>query len=316
MNRIDRLTGILLQLQSHRGLSSEAIARHWEVSLRTVFRDLAALSEAGVPIVHEDGVGYSLMRGYEVPPVMFSEDEAAALFLSGEVTEQIADESLRLSLRSALTKIRSVLPDERKQYLQRLKATLSVSLKPDSSEKGASCNLLAIQNAVLRRRCLSMCYKSNRSLECTDRLVEPLGTLFYANHWHMIAYCRLRSAFRDFRLDRILQYQVLDAGFEGHKDFSIHQFLKVELEECELVEVCLRIKRQAMDSFKAGLFGAPVEEIPEENDWVQLRLQIHCLDWFGQWLLGFGMGVEVMSPNELRSLMHRSALAISERYRK
>src|SRR4051812_45964721 len=101
MNRIDRLTGILLLLQSHRMITAQQIADHYEISVRTVYRDIAALGEAGVPIVAEAGHGYSLMRGYHVPPVMFTENEAAALFLSGEVTEQVADESLRDALRSA-----------------------------------------------------------------------------------------------------------------------------------------------------------------------------------------------------------------------
>ena len=94
MNRIDRLTGMILLLQGQRVITAEQIAAHFEISVRTVYRDLAALGEAGVPIVAEAGVGYSLMRGYHMPPVMFTEDEAAALFMSGEVTEQIADDSL------------------------------------------------------------------------------------------------------------------------------------------------------------------------------------------------------------------------------
>jgi len=111
MNRIDRLTAIILMLQSHRVVTAEQLAEYFEISVRTVYRDIAALGEAGVPIVAETGVGYSLMRGYNLPPVMFTQSEAAALFMSGQLAEQFGDESLQKSLSGALLKIQSALPE-------------------------------------------------------------------------------------------------------------------------------------------------------------------------------------------------------------
>jgi predicted DNA-binding transcriptional regulator YafY len=120
MNRIDRLTAMILMLQGHRVVTAEQLAEHFELSVRTVYRDISALGEAGVPIVAEAGVGYSLMRGYHMPPVMFTEEEAAALFTSGELCEQFGDESLKQSMKGALLKVRAALPDDRKDFLRRL----------------------------------------------------------------------------------------------------------------------------------------------------------------------------------------------------
>src|SRR5690606_12236066 len=160
----------------------------------TVYRDLSALSEAGVPIVAEAGVGYSLMRGYHMPPVMFTEDEAAALFMSGEVTEQVADGSLRQSLRAAMLKIRSVLPEERKEYVSRLAHVIGVWFRrPKGDEKRDS--LMPMQDAVVRRRCLAIRYNAANRGAVSQRVVEPLGLVFYARQWHLIAWCRMRNDF-------------------------------------------------------------------------------------------------------------------------
>jgi len=191
MNRIDRLTGTILLLQTHRGLSAEYIAAHWEISVRTVYRDLAALGEAGVPIVCEEGGNYRLMKSYHMPPVVFTEEEAAALFVSGAVTNQVADGSLKHSLRAALLKVRSVLSEERRNYLEGISQSLGVWLNPSGVPS-------PVQDAILRRRCLALRYDAGGRGMLTTRTVEPLGLLFYAGYWHLIAFCRLRAAFRIF----------------------------------------------------------------------------------------------------------------------
>lgn len=151
MNRIDRLTGMILLLQGQRVITAEQVAAHFEISVRTVYRDFSALGEAGVPIVAEAGVGYSLMRGYHMPPVMFTEDEAAALFMSAEVTEPVADESLRQSLRSALLKVRSVLPQEKRDYLRQLQGKVGIMTRPSGTDDRRE-SLMPVQGAVARRR--------------------------------------------------------------------------------------------------------------------------------------------------------------------
>ncbi|MCW0218492.1 MAG: HTH domain-containing protein, partial [Prosthecobacter sp.] len=179
MNRIDRLTGMILLLQSHRVITAEQIAEHYEMSVRTVYRDLAALGEAGVPIVAEAGVGYSLMRGYHIPPVMFTEHEAAALFMSGEVTEQVADDSLRGSLRSALLKVKAVLPKDRQDHLNRLKNSLGVWISSRRKEDEQR-SIMPLQQAVVQRRCVALEYNAGSRGEISKRIVEALGMMFYS----------------------------------------------------------------------------------------------------------------------------------------
>ncbi len=313
MNRIDRLTGMILLLQSQRVITAERIAAHFEISVRTVYRDLAALGEAGVPIVAEAGVGYSLMRGYYMPPVMFTENEAAALFMSAEVTEQVADDSLKQSLRSALLKVRSVLPEERKDYLNRLKESVGVWLRrPGGDEKRDS--LMPIQDAVVRRRCLAIRYNTANRGAITERVVEPLGLVFYTRQWHLIAWCRLRRDFRDFRLDRMTAWEALEECYEGHAGFSVKDFLRENIESDELTPVTVAVEREALDRFRAEMPCTPCSEQELPDGRVRMELLAFSVGWLAEWLMGFGMRVEAVAPEELRGAVRMAAQAVAARY--
>jgi predicted DNA-binding transcriptional regulator YafY len=311
MNRIDRLTGMILLLQSHRIITADRMAEHFEISVRTVYRDLSALGEAGVPIVAEAGVGYSLMRGYNIPPVMFSEQEAAALFMSGEVTEQVADDSLRMALRSALLKIRSVLPKERHEFLNRLRPTVGVWLGNMDGEKERPDCLLALQEAVVRRRCVSLSYQSGKQGETTSRLVEPLGLMYYAQHWHLIGFCRLRNDFRDFRLDRIRKWEVSGETFEGHEDFSVKEFCAEAIRRHELIATKVRFAPAALERAKREMRCSNAIACGVREGWTVMEMLVPCVDWQAGWVLSFGGEAEAVDPPILRDRVRALALKVA-----
>lgn len=315
MNRIDRLTGMILQLQAQKGVTAEEMAAHWEVSLRTVYRDLAALGEAGVPVACDPGAGYRLMKGYHVPPVMFTADEAAALFVSGEVTEQIAEESLRHALRSALLKIRSVLPEERQEDLARLKRSVGVWLHasphPAPPATGA---LLPLHDAVLRRHCVALHYDTAGRGQLTERVVEPLGVVFYGRQWHLIAYCRLRRDFRDFRLDRMAAWEVLDGTFAGHADFSVHKFLEDVIRSHELIPATVVAEKEVIGRIRSEMLSMPGREEALSDGRIRIGILCFSLEWLARWLLGFGGAVVAERPAALRREMRKAALAVAAQY--
>ena len=313
MNRIDRLTGMILQLQAQQGITAGEMAAHWEVSLRTVYRDLAALGEAGVPVACDPGAGYRLMKGYHVPPVMFTADEASALFVSGEVTEQIAEESLRRALRSALLKIRSVLPEERRQYLARLKQSVGVWLHATrpATVPSARC---ALHDAVLRRLCVALRYNTAGRGDLTRRVVEPLGVVFYGNQWHLIAYCRLRRDFRDFRLDRMAEWEVLAETFSGHGEFSVHKFLEDVIRCHELIPATVVAEKAVADRVRSGMLSTPGREEALPDGRIRIEILCFSLEWLARWLLGFGESVVAERPAALRREMREAALAVAAKY--
>src|SRR5437867_3213695 len=152
MNRIDRLMATVVLLQSRRVVRAEDIAAHFEISLRTVYRDIAALGEGGIPIMAEAGVGYSLVKGYHLPPVMFTTDEASALSTGGQLVEHLTDTSLRKQMESALLKIRSVLPRDRQDYLDRLQRSTAVVVRGSNTMPRLSGEMLIpIQRAIAER---------------------------------------------------------------------------------------------------------------------------------------------------------------------
>src|SRR5688572_17067062 len=125
MNRVDRLLALILHLQSRRVTTAEHLAEHFGLSVRTIYRDLAALGEAGVPIVAEAGVGYGLLRGYHLPPVNLTPEEASAVVTGGMLVEQFADASVRAQMHSALLKVRAILPRDHQERVARLERSLA-----------------------------------------------------------------------------------------------------------------------------------------------------------------------------------------------
>lgn len=309
MNRIDRLTGTILLLQSHRCVTASQIAAHWEISERTVYRDIAALGEAGVPIVGEAGTGYRLMAGYNVPPIMFTSDEAAALFVGAEAADQVADESLKRSLRSALLRIRAVLPQDRQNDLSRLKEVVGVWL--GASVASASGKLLMpVQEAILGRRCIELQYDTPARSGRTSRVVEPLGLMFYSGHWHLIGFCRLREDFRDFRVDRIEKLELLDESFDGRADFSVRVSPENGSVPEGLLSVIVVVDAPVAERFRAELFRGLVREETLENGQARMEIATHSLKWFAEWLLRFGVAVHVEAPDGLRRLLREVAMEV------
>ncbi|MGJ8724027.1 MAG: helix-turn-helix transcriptional regulator [Roseibacillus sp.] len=312
MNRIDRLTAMILMLQGRRVVTADQIGEHFEISVRTVYRDIASLGEVGVPIVAEAGVGYSLMRGYHMPPIMFTEEEAAALFMSGELVEQFGDESLKRSLQGALLKVRSVLPEEKKDYLSRLGNSVSVWGGNRTLEEVQS--LMSVQEAVVRRKCLSLRYDTASKGEISERVVEALGVVFYGGCWHLLAWCRMRQAMRNFRLDRVRSWEVMEEGFVGHEDFSVMEFLEGDVHADALREVTLECERWALERLLSEMPARLIEREDLPNGGARLRAGAYSIDWLAAWLLGLGTGVRAISPDELVEKVKLNAQEVAAQY--
>lgn len=222
IKRLSRLTAILTRLQTKRLITAPALAEKFGVSIRTIYRDIRALEQAGVPVVTEEGKGYSLMDGYRVPPVMFSESEANALITVEQLVLRNSDRSLRKEYTEAVNKVRAVLQystREKTELLSRRVAVSSALPKANTSD-----SLALIQEALTHFRVLKISYQAENQ-EKTERQVEPFA-LHYSllENWTLIAYCRLRKDYRMFRLDRILKIQPTGALFDAHT-LSLQEFL-------------------------------------------------------------------------------------------
>ena len=223
-SRISRLTAILTQLQSKRILTSTSLAIKFGVSVRTIYRDIKVLEQAGIPIYTEDGKGYSLMNGYRIPPIMFTEDEANALITIEQVVMKNSDSSLITAYCEAINKIKAVLLYATKDKIELLVNRIAIS--PAIPNTITSNSLTAIQHALTSFKVLNITYRSAYKDETTERNIEPFA-LYYTlqENWSLIAYCRLRREFRMFNLDRIKSIVQLNINFKPH-DLTLSSYLK------------------------------------------------------------------------------------------
>lgn len=212
--RLARLTALLTQLQSGRLVTATEMAEKHDVSIRTIYRDIRTLEMSGVPIVTEEGKGYSLVDGYKLPPVMFTEDEANALITAEQIVNQNKDQSLISHYNSAILKIKSVL-----KYNQKDKADLlteRIQVRANKEQEYTSQHLSELQKAIVNYKVVDMTYKSQTE-ESSNRQIEPFALLHTKENWILIAFCRLRNDFRSFRLDRIEKLMNTSVSFEPHK---------------------------------------------------------------------------------------------------
>lgn len=205
MKRLERLAAIHFQLQANILLTSRRIAEKYSISQRTVYRDIKALIAAGVPIIGEPGTGYSLMQGYRLPPIMFTQDEINALITAQKLIQIQTDSSLTDYYNQALKKIQAVLQYSCKEKTEKLQKRI---LNLSSAVEGRTTPyLITIQSAIITTKVLRINYQAFSSKNYTCRDIEPLALYYTANNWVLIAYCRLRREYREFRLDRIIRVQ-------------------------------------------------------------------------------------------------------------
>lgn len=200
MNRVDRLFGILTMLQSKKYVSGEKISGRFGISIRTVYRDIRALEEIGIPVSFENNKGYFIVDGYFLPPVSFTSDEANALILLSSLASRFGDESVARNTENALEKIRTVLRSREKESASQLRDRIRV-MNPGQYQKPVDY-LADIQKGISNNTILYIEYTDLKKQK-TTREVEPIGIIYYTDQWHLIAWCWLRNDYRDFIVRQI-----------------------------------------------------------------------------------------------------------------
>ncbi len=219
MRRADWLFRLVQLLRRSRLVTARRLARELEVSERTVYRDVRDLSLSGVPIRGEAGVGYALARGFDLPPLMFDEEEVESLVLGARVVQSWADPALARAAESLLAKVERVVPEKLRARIA-TRELLSPALHPGR----AAGSLGAVREAVRRKRRLRFDYV-DRGERATSRTVRPLGVAFWGKVFSMASWCELRGDFRSFRLDRMRNVE-LDSPFVDEPGKTLDDFIR------------------------------------------------------------------------------------------
>lgn len=222
--RLARLTAILTQLQSRRIVTAREIADKHRVSIRTVYRDIRTLEQSGVPVITEEGRGYSLVDGYNLPPVSFTEAEANALLTAEHLIAKNKDRSLAEAYQNVTTKIKSVLQYQQKSHTEFLAQRIQV--RDNGQGDKTSDYLIRLQSHIARFQVVSIKYMSLEGQK-SSRDIEPFALFTTNNNWILIAFCRKRKDFRSFRLDCIEEMAATPEHFAPHK-ITLEQYF----EEC------------------------------------------------------------------------------------
>jgi predicted DNA-binding transcriptional regulator YafY len=301
MNRIDRLQAILIQLQSKKVVTAQEMADRFEVSLRTIYRDIRALEEGGVPIGAEAGIGYFLSEGYHLPPVMFTREEASALLMAGKILEKHTDKALQSHFRDALFKVKAVLDRDKKEELEDLEDKISID--PFGSQfRDHTTNLMLskIQAILPFRKLAKITYHASYSGQQTERVVEPIGLCYYGNQWHLIAYCQLRQDYRDFRTDRIEQFEVITGKFSQTDHISLHKYLEELVQSAEVQIAKVRFPKQFAKYIEESKYYYGWVDQTDIDEVVEMKFASMSLEMIARWLLMSGKNFEVVSPESLK----------------
>lgn len=304
MKRLDRLTAILIQLQSKKIVKAQMLADKFEVSLRTIYRDMLSLQEAGVPIGSQEGVGYFLVEGYHLPPVMFSEEEANSLLIGAKFISNLTDKVVAEAFQNALDKIKAVLPSERKEVLNVLDERLLVSKRLGNESQNPVIS--EIQKAIGKNLCCQIKYYSNYNGQVSEREIEPLGIVFYADAWHLMAWCRMRKAYRDFRTDRIGKIRITENGFDRNAHPGLKEHMQQLTDQYQLTEIRVRFKKEILRFTSNDKYNHGYVDETDLGDQVEMKFLSPSMDYTARWLLMFDNAVEVLGPQAL--LEHISEL--------
>jgi predicted DNA-binding transcriptional regulator YafY len=331
MNRTDRLLAIVLELQGKRLRRAEDLARTFETSKRTIYRDVLALGQAGVPIVSTPGRGYSLMEGYFLPPLSFTADEATILLLGSDVMVQSFDAQYREAARAAGRKIAGVLPARLRDEVAALRESIHFGFEGAALSPALAGKLQALRRAILDRVTVRFRYHTRRPDEQSigergvgergvgvprPREADPYALRHLGSAWYLAGYCHRRHEVRQFRLDRIEDLVLLDTVFQrpapddprgyapSRRDLSADEHIEVRA----LFDASVARWVRETPSF----FAVAEEETPEG---LLVTLRIRRADDVLQWLLSWGRNVRVVSPEAMRRQVAEEAEALLDHHR-
>jgi len=301
MNRFDRINAMLIQLQSKKVVRAQDLAERFGVSLRTVYRDIRSLEEAGVPLYGEAGTGYSLVDGYRLPPVMFTPEEAMAFITAGKLMEKFSDKALTDNFASALYKVKAVLRTTEKDLVDNLENQISVfSHRSDAMPDNGSLDLLL--KAVAEKKAVQMAYKAFGSEEEKSRLAEPIGIFHENDNWYTVAYCHLRTEYRQFRIDRIASIKLTDIKQQPHVSLTEYRALyPKEWEKFPVVKVVLRVAKNSIPYIRERRHFYGFVSETDNGDTIEMTF---ITQWAEEgllrWFMMFADKGEILEPDWLQ----------------
>lgn len=301
IKKIDRVTSILTQLQTKSIVRAQDLADKFDVSIRTIYRDIKTLENAGIPIFGEAGSGYSLVDGYKLPPVMFTKEEILSFITAEKLMQKFSHESLDAHYNSAMEKVKAVIRNSEKNMVQNIENQIDIySYQPEKSDNVKNI-IPTILESIADKRQLKIYYQ-NVTNESTERVIEAVGIFYEFNYWYVMAFCTMRKDFRQFRVDRILKIEKTQNPF--HQEYGNIADYKRKSKK-QKTEVKLLVDKKIMSHIvnSKKYYGLISEEETEngmfltfESEWIE--------EGFPRWLITFLDFAEIIEPEYLKDTMN------------
>lgn len=314
-NTATRLITLILLLQNQPNQKAAELAEKLGVSVRTIHRYFAMLDEMGIPVYTERGPygGFSLVRGYKLPPLIFSLEEAVAVYLGTSLVGEMWGQLYRDAAQAAMAKLVNILPDEQRGEIDWARRSLITTGLHRSDPTALFPVLEALRRAARQFHRVSVVYQGAANAEATQRQIDPYALVFRAGLWYLVGYCHLRRAPRTFRLDRIQKLSILGQSFQLPEDFNIHTYLDNAFKDQPVIRARLQFVPAAAHIVASNRL---IWESVGENDDGSLVVTLSAPDlpWLASMALSFATWVTVLEPPELREMVCDWAQATANLY--
>ncbi len=314
-NTATRLISLIMLLQRHPNQKAADLANELGVSARTLHRYIEMLDEMGIPVYSERGPhgGFSLVRGYKMPPLVFTPEEAVAVYLGTGLVDEMWGQLYREAAQGALAKLDNVLPDEQRHEVSWARRTL-LATHLHRADTGPLMPILEkLRRATRERRQAHMVYRARSTTEPSRRDVDPYALAHRWGWWYVVGYCHLREDIRSFRVDRIIDLMLLEETFTIPAEFDAREYLASEPHIQPRIKVRLRFTPEGASLVMDDrIMWNSVEEQPDGS--LIATVKLPNLEIAVHTVLSYGFYVEVLGPNELRKLVAEQAQAVAVLY--
>ncbi|GAA4151573.1 YafY family protein [Chryseobacterium ginsenosidimutans] len=312
LKKLDRVTAILTQLQSKPIVKAKDLAAKFDVSVRTIYRDVKTLENAGIPIIGEAGSGYSLMDGYKLPPVMFTKEEVLSFITAEKLMQKFLHQSLGNHYQTAMEKVRSVLKYSDRNLIQNIEKQIDVYNYHPKTEDNIQNIIPIILESIAEKKQLILEYATVDS-KVSMRTIEVVGVFFEFNYWYIMAFCTLRNDFRQFRVDRILQiFKTQNPFLQEYGQINDYR----QNPNGNRTKVRLLVEKKIIGHLvNSKKYYGLIEEI-EKGDRVEMIFETDWInDGFPRWLITFADYAEVLEPEGLKEKLNDLLIKISEKHK-
>lgn len=303
-NTATRLITLIFLLQDQPSRKASDLAAKLGVSLRTIHRYFSMLDEMGIPVYAERGPygGFSLVRGYKMPPLVFTLEEAVAVVLGTGMVEEMWGELYRQAAHGALAKLENLLPDEQRREVAWARQSLIATGMHRASLEAQTPALEKLRRGIREHRSVNMEYRSSQVPHPSQRKLDPYGLVHRWGWWYVIGFCHKRQEVRTFRVDRIAGIDLLDSTFKPSADFDLQGYLKTNPQTQPQVRARLRFDPASANLATAmHSYWESIELLPDGS--LEVTFYAPTLEWAASTTLAYGPAVEALEPPGLRRMV-------------